>query len=266
MQCPICEARTELFGRATVLKGYHAEFCRCLSCGFLFAEDPVWLDEAYASAITSSDVGLVDRNLWFSKVAGSIVSILFNANGRFVDFGGGTGLFTRLMRDAGFDWYWFDPSCRNIFAEGYAANIRDGGRYELLTAAELFEHLVDPVQTMADLCKLSSNILFTTRLLPNPPPRLDEWWYYGLEHGQHVSFYTRRSLRMLGEKFGLQLTSNGENLHLFSRKGISKMTFKLATSFPVSLLVARLTSRQSLLPADFERARTGNMGNDANRS
>jgi len=256
MQCPICETRAELFGSATVLKKYQAEFCRCRSCGFLFAQDPVWLDEAYASAITASDVGLVDRNLWFAKVACSMVSVLFDADGRFLDYGGGTGLFTRLMRDRGFDWYWFDPACRNFFAQGYAADPNDGGRYDLLTAAELFEHLVDPVQVMTELRALSSNVLFTTRLLPEPPPRLDQWWYYNLEHGQHVSFYTRKSLRTLGEKFGLQLTSNGENLHLFSSKRVSEITFKLVASHPFFSLVALFRSRQSLLPADFE-ATTG---------
>ena len=266
MRCPICEARTEPFGCAAVLQKHHAEFCRCVSCGFLFAKDPVWLAEAYSSAITASDVGLVDRNIWFSRVARSVVPVLFNADGRFLDYGGGTGLFTRLMRDAGFDWYWLDPACRNIFAEGYEANISGGVRYELQTAAELFEHLVDPVQTMAQLCELSRNILFTTRLLPDPLPPLDKWWYYGLEHGQHVSFYTRRSLRVLGERFGLQLSSDDENLHLFGTKRVCDIVFRVAASAPFSSLVARVTSRRSLLPADFDRARTGSRGNDANRS
>lgn len=266
MQCPICEGSSQLFGRATVLKRYDAEFYRCLSCGFLFIKDPVWLDEAYSNVITASDVGLVDRNLWFAKVVSAIVSTLLDANGRFVDYGGGTGLFTRLMRDAGFDWYWFDPSCPNIFAKGYEADLSDIVRCELLTAAELFEHLVDPIQTLAMLSKLSPNILFTTRLLTDPPPRLEQWWYYGLEHGQHVSFFTRKSLCLMGEMFGLYLTSNGENLHFFSRKRGSDIIFKLLTSSLFSSLVACLTSRKSLLPADFERMRTGNRGNDANRS
>lgn len=151
MQCPICKARTECFGTATVLKSHHAEFCHCQSCGFLYANKPGWLDESYSSAI------------------------------------------------------------------------------------------------------------------PDPPPRLDEWWYYGLEHSQHVSFYTRRSLQLLGDKFELQLISNGENLHLFSRKIFPETVFKLVTSPLFSSLVARVTSRQSLLPADFARARSRQSENDAHR-
>jgi hypothetical protein len=38
-------------------------------------------------------------------------------NGTFVDIGGGYGLLTRLMRDRGFDFYWKDPHCENIFAK-----------------------------------------------------------------------------------------------------------------------------------------------------
>jgi hypothetical protein len=266
MPCPICDGHTEHFGNATVLMKYSAEYSLCQSCGFLFANSPVWLNEAYSSAITGSDVGLVERNLWFAKVAGSIVKILFNVNGRFLDYGGGTGLFTRLMRDAGFDWYWYDPCCRNIFAEGFEVEISDGGRFELQTAAELFEHLTDPVQTMSTLCELSPNLLFTTRLLPDPPPQLDEWWYYGLEHGQHVSFYTSTSLRMLGEKFGLRLTSNGDNLHLFCKRRIPRILFKLVTSPLFCSLLACATFKRSLLAADFARARIDNRKNDANCS
>ncbi|HBG06029.1 MAG: hypothetical protein A2075_15700 [Geobacteraceae bacterium GWC2_58_44] len=265
MTCPICAAATGCFGTATVLQAHLAEYRQCKSCGFLFVHEPAWLDQAYASAITREDLGLVQRNLWLSGAASSVVSTWLDAGGRFLDYGGGTGLFTRLMRDAGFDWYWYDPFCHNLFAQGYAAEIRDGVSYELLTAAEIFEHLVDPVAGVAGLTALSSNIIFTTQLLPDPPPPLDQWWYYGLEHGQHVSFYSRKSLKLLGERFGLELTSNGDNLHMFSKKAFSELLFKLVTTPLVSALVSRIASRRSLLPADFQRAREGQGRADADR-
>lgn len=266
MQCPICETRSELFGRARVLGSFDARYCHCPSCGYLFAPEPVWLERAYASAITESDVGLVDRNLWFSKLARSVVQVMFDPAGRFIDYGGGTGLFTRLMRDKGFDWYWFDTACRNLFAAGFEADTGDGARYELLTAAELFEHLLDPVETMNRLHSLSTNILFTTQLLPDPPPRLGQWWYYGLEHGQHVSFYTRKSLHLLGERFGLRLASNGENLHLFSTKRVPDIALRLVASPAFSSFVSTVMSRPSLLPEDFETAKSAERNKDAHRA
>jgi hypothetical protein len=44
---------------------------------------------------------------------------MFDANNRFIDYGGGYGLFVRLMRDAGFDYYWFDKFCDNVLSKGF---------------------------------------------------------------------------------------------------------------------------------------------------
>lgn len=263
MQCPVCFGSTEHFDCSLVLGRYEALFRRCLSCGFMFAEKPVWLEEAYNKAITATDLGLAGRNIWFSKVAASIVSCQFDADGRFLDYGGGTGLFTRLMRDAGFDWYCYDRSCPNIFAEGFSADIDNSVQYELLTAVELFEHLTDPVQAISELSKLSDNILFTTWLLPEPNPRLDAWWYYGLEHGQHVSFYSRKSLQVMAESAGFYLASNGENLHCFSKRKVSGLSFRLAASPFIRELVLLLSRRRSLLSTDFEKVRRSRKATDA---
>ncbi|WP_223910739.1 class I SAM-dependent methyltransferase [Geobacter sp. AOG1] len=245
---------------------YEGHFLRCLSCGFLFADNPIWLDEANSTAINVTDLGLVGRNIWFANIARSVVFYLFDSNGKFLDYGGGTGLFTRLMRDAGYDWYWYDKFCLNIFAEGFSADMGSGLRYELLTAAELFEHLVDPVQTLSELNNLSENILFTTQLLPENPPRLDAWWYYGLEHGQHVSFFSRKSLQILAESSGLIMKSNGNNLHLFCRKNMPNLLFKFVTNPFLCGITALLHRRSSLLSSDYEIMRNSKRVVDANRT
>ncbi len=47
------------------------------------------------------------------------------------------------------------------------------------------------------MLKISRNILFTTTLLPSPMPQPGTWWYYGLEHGQHISFYSLETLQSI---------------------------------------------------------------------
>ncbi len=266
MQCSICSGYTEHFDSAVILGKYEGHFLRCLTCGFMFADNPIWLDEAYSTAISATDLGLADRNIWFANIVRSVVFFLFDSNGKFLDYGGGTGLFTRLMRDAGYDWYWYDKFCRNIFAEGFSADIGSGSRYELLTAAELFEHLVDPVQALSELNNLSENILFTTRLLPETPPRLDAWWYYGLEHGQHISFFSIKSLQMLAESNGFILTSNGINLHLFCRKKMPNLLFRLVTNPFLCGFASLLNCRSSLLSSDYEKMRNSKRVVDADRT
>lgn len=263
MRCPVCSEITALFGSAQILGRYTGRFRRCPRCDFLFAEEPIWLQQAYAEAITPSDIGLVDRNLWFSRVTRTLVTLFCNANGRFLDYGGGTGLFTRLMRDAGYDWHCIDQGCPNIFAREFSISGIDAEQYELITAAELFEHLPDPLTVARQLRTCSANLLCTTQLLPDPPPALGSWWYYGLEHGQHISFYSQRTLAAIGDATAWKLSSNGTNLHLFSRRQIPTTLFRLITSPYFTRLVSMVRQRSSLLQADF--ARLGNRSDHAHR-
>jgi len=96
MLCPVCSNDTVSFETALIMQKYEGRFRRCPFCHFIFAEDPVWLDEAYRNAISASDAGLVDRNIWFSRVARTVVALLCNRKGRFLDYGGGTGLLPGL--------------------------------------------------------------------------------------------------------------------------------------------------------------------------
>ena len=62
------------------------------------------------------------------------------------------------------------------------------------------------------MLKISKNILFTTTLLPSPVPKPGTWWYYGLEHGQHVSFYSLETLQSIAKHFNLHFFSNQQSI------------------------------------------------------
>ena len=124
------------------------------------------------------------------------------------------------MRDIGFDFYWHDPYTQNIFAQGFEYP-ENCGEIELLTAFENFEHFANPLEDLEKMFSITHNIIFSTELVPEPVPKPDEWWYYGLEHGQHVSFYSQQTLKIIAEKFGVNCYSYN-NLHFFTRKKISK--------------------------------------------
>lgn len=242
------------FARAQLLGVHDIQFWRCASCGFVCTQEPFWLEEAYSSAITGSDVGLVQRNFHLAKIARVVLSAFFNPSGRFLDFAGGYGLLVRMMRDSGFDFTWHDPYCTNLFATAFTADLDNHRHYELITAFEVFEHLADPVTGLDNLLKHSKNVLFTTDLLPETAPQPQDWWYYGLEHGQHVSFYTRRSLEKLAENRGLNFYSNGATVHLFTEKKISALLFFLLARHKTARLIAPFVSNKSLLEDDFRTA------------
>src|ERR1017187_3028144 len=170
--CKICSRASAPFDTETILGRYKVQYFRCPECGLIETEDPYWLSEAYSEAIAQSDIGLVGRNVSLSHPTKLIISTLFRASGRFVDYGGGYGLFVRLMRDAGFDFYRYDKFCSNLFAKGFDVAPTDDKGFELLTAFEVFEHLPDPLGGLDAMLALSTNILFTTCLIPlKDPPR-----------------------------------------------------------------------------------------------
>ena len=78
------------------------------------------------------------------------------------------------------------------------------------------------------MLKFSDSILFSTYLVPISNPKPDEWWYFGPDHGQHVSLYSRKSLDLLAKKFNKRLYSNGKNIHLITSKKISPVIIQTA--------------------------------------
>jgi hypothetical protein len=259
MKCKICAATVVLFTSSIVLGKYSAAYYRCSTCGFVQTEEPYWLEEAYSSAITGSDLGLVRRNSRLATITRVLLTVFFDTQGRFLDFAGGYGLFVRMMRDNGFDFMWYDRFCTNLFARGFAADLDNGGNYDLVTAFEVFEHLVDPVSGLEELLKHSKNILFTTDLLPEPAPKPEEWWYYGLEHGQHVSFYTGKSLKLLAARKGLNFYSNGATVHLITEKKLSSTLFFLLARHKTASFIAPFLAKKSLLEDDFRTITGGEL-------
>ena len=248
MRCAICDAPSAFFATATVLRQFSVEYFRCPDCHFVQTETPHWLDRAYAEPIAASDVGMVDRNLQNAARTSRLVHRLLDPAGRFLDFGGGYGLFVRRMRDLGYDFRWADPRCPNLFAQGHEGDPAVD-QYELVTTFEVVEHLPDPVGSLGDLLKATDTLLVSTELMPASEPKPGEWWYYALDSGQHVSLFGRRSLEALARRLRVHLHSNGTNLHLLARR-----SFRPEDVLPLLTGSAAAVPRPSLLPADAARA------------
>lgn len=252
MLCRVCSASSQPFGRATVLGRHSVQYFQCLRCGFIQTETPYWLEDAYASAITRSDLGLISRNLLYARIAPLVIATFFNRQTRFLDYGGGYGMFVRLMRDYGFDFFRQDRYAENLFAAGFDADDHPDATYELVTAFEVFEHLAQPLAEIEQMLRFSRNVLFSTQLLPTPAPDLNTWWYYGLDHGQHLALYTRESLRQLGRHFGLNVYSCGSALHLLTEKRLPPAAFAVIGRIGrVVPWLASLLHPHSLLSSDY---------------
>lgn len=247
MNCKICTSRAKHVFSAKVLRKYSADFYCCQKCGFLFACDPYWLDEAYSSAIAVADTGLVARNIDISRKLSCLLYLCESdpGVGRYADIAGGYGMLTRLMRDVGFDFYWFDRYCENVLAKGFEFSTEHHG-CRAITAMEVMEHVSDPVSFIEDSLSFAGAemLIFTTELFEGAPPDPDAWWYYTFETGQHISFYQRRSLEAIAKRLGVNFVSS-RGLHILSRKKVNEQVLRWATH-PVASRLGEIWVRRRL--------------------
>lgn len=249
MKCKICGSTAEHKFDATILRKYKVKYYCCDNCGFIFTEEPFWLDEAYSNSINIEDTGLLSRNIYFSQLLTILIYFYFDQKGYFVDYAGGYGIFTRLMRDIGFDFAWKDPYTKNLIARGF--EFRKEKKVELLTSFESFEHFIDPMSDIKAMLKISKNVAFSTELLPNPVPQPDSWWYYGLGHGQHISFYSEKTLRYISQKLGLNFYNLG-GIKLLTDKSISVKQIRLLFKIAPILFIILKKSLHSKTIEDME--------------
>ena len=234
--CKICGNDVKKIFDANILNKYMVEYFKCHDCEFIQTEEPFWLEAAYASPIAFLDVGLLFRNNTLAQIVPSIFDVLDGPNAKYLDYGGGYGVFVRLMRDKGYNFFLSDKYAKNLFAQYF--ELKDAGvenRFTCLTAFELFEHLVNPIEEIKEMFKFSDTVLFSTELQPvTTINSIDDWWYFVPEGGQHVSLYSLRSLEQLKEHFKCYLYSNKINLHILSKKSLQKDPFETKIIKPIS--------------------------------
>jgi hypothetical protein len=187
--CNLCGGDCSSKGSYIILGKYEANVAQCKVCGFTFVIEPTWLSEAYSAAMTSVDIGHLDRCLEDSRIVKILIELFHNRRLPSLDFGGGYGLFVRRMRDLGYHFFWYDSQCPNFFAKGFEMELAEVQRYEVITAFEVVEHLVDPGAVLERILGSCKSFVFSTELLPEPFPHFAEWSYFGPEHGQHMFFY-----------------------------------------------------------------------------
>ena len=211
-----CEdARGKLFEPA----GIAVHYVQCGECGFSFApEFLTWSPADFGQKIYNHDYALVDpdhaaarpeanaavlRDM-FAPTAGSF---------RHLDYGGGNGHLARCLRDAGWNSASYDPFFDRQL------NAQTLGRFDLITAYEVFEHVPDVRRLMADLRALLAPgglVLFSTLLSDGQlePSAPISWWYAAPRNG-HISLFSRRSLTMLAGASGLKFDSFSDGMHIF---------------------------------------------------
>jgi hypothetical protein len=214
-----CEDRN---GRPFPISHRNARYFLCDRCGFCFApEFREWSDREFRERIYNAEYILADPEYAGARPArmAEFVDEAFGAvrdRLTHLDYGGGSGLTSRLLRARG-----WRSSSHDHFGEGLG-NVARLSTYDLVTAWEVFEHAVDPRRLMTELSNVTharSLILFSTLLSDGHIGRGMEldWWYLAPRNG-HVSLYSRDSLALLLHGHGFNVHHLNDGTHIAYRE------------------------------------------------
>jgi hypothetical protein len=218
-QCRICGGQTRITHRDVILGKHVVSSHLCVACEYWCTDEPYWLKEAYGQAIAATDTGLVQRNISMARALRAVLPRLF-PTGPYVDWAGGHGMLVRLLRDAGFEFYWQDRYAENLLARGFAwEDNRNGRDATVVTAVEVLEHTPDPLGFFRE-CMAGSGaeaVVFTQVLHTGGDD--PGWWYLAPKIGQHVSFFSTKTLTRIARKLDMHVRSAG-GLHVLTRSPI----------------------------------------------
>ncbi|KQT15250.1 hypothetical protein ASG31_15070 [Chryseobacterium sp. Leaf404] len=220
MNCKICSSHSEKIFSKKILLKYDTSYYQCTHCGFIQTDTPFWLEEAYNNAITSLDIGILKRNNELVQTIPKFIDTFFPKSKKYLDFAGGYGIFVRLMRDLGYEFYRQDMYCENIFSKHFDITDTDVTQFDVVTAFEVFEHLENPLKEIEDILKFGDNLIFSTDLVPQNG-NIENWIYIASETGQHIAFYTEKALQIIAGKFGKKYYRK-KNYHIFSAEEFSQ--------------------------------------------
>ena len=251
-RCRLCAAEARWVGMQRILTKYDADYFQCPNCDLLQTEAPYWLKEAPWSSIAHLDTGAVTRHGICERVTMATAQLFeFGPQARCMDYGAGSGLLVRAMRDHGFDFRWWDLYAQNIFARGLEA--KPDERCDLVTAFEFFEHLPTPGDELAPLFEPGHSVILAGTVLHSG--YRSDWWYFVPVLGGHVAFYSSRTMQHIGDRWGYQVIATPQHT-AFYRPSLSsrqRRVLERVLREPHSW-VARLlaTEYSSLIGPDFD--------------
>jgi hypothetical protein len=184
---------------AEVLSRYAVGYYHCPGCDLIQTQRPFWLDEAYSSPLSPFDTGAVARDRVATELTLALAGLLkIGPDSPCLDYGGGHGVLTRGLRDGGYDFRWHDKYATNLYARGFEGNPNQ--RQSLLTCFEVWEHLPDVGADLERILRPQHEAVLVSTVLHSG--HRENWWYYCPEAGQHVAFFSSRTMQFVARRFG----------------------------------------------------------------
>jgi len=230
--CPICNGACSLLeavdfnksceernGKFLTPAGIPVHYALCSQCGFCFGQELVnWPVAEFESKIYNDEYILVDPDYVEARPRANAIHLMSlfgnqTPSIRHLDYGGGSGRLAKILRDTGWQSHSYD-----LIADK-KSSLEQSGKFDLITAFEVFEHLPDASKLMSDIRSLlapNGLILFSTLLSDGniQSNRKLNWWYAAPRNG-HISLFSKSSLSILAKSNGFNFASLSDGLHVF---------------------------------------------------
>ncbi len=226
--CKICDAPSPLLGVVDFnkscleekgvrlqLAGCPVYYRQCEQCSFVFTTAfDSWDHDAYHKHIYNASYLTVDPDFAELRPLGNarLIAHTFAASKatlNILDYGGGSGLLAKQLRNEGFAAATYDP-----FSE---FNVLPETTFDLVTSFEVMEHVPSPKETAAHMVKLlkpGGAILFSTLVQPQTFASIGLNWWYASPRNGHISLHSKTSLSRLFAQHGLRVVSFSDVMHM----------------------------------------------------
>jgi len=229
--CPVCGSACALLdvvdfnkscgearGTFLELSGVPVYYALCSNCGFCFApEMATWKLEEFKRRIYNHEYALVDPDVVEDRPernAKTLISMFGDQPPpiKHLDYGGGNGLLAKHLTNSGWQSTSYDPFVdENVCLEHI-------GKFALISAFEVFEHVPDVNELMLNLSTLlaPNGVVLLSTMLSDGSIHANErltWWYASPRNG-HISLFSRNSLEILAKNNGLNFASFSTGFHV----------------------------------------------------
>ena len=211
--CPLCGSEATRLIFTSSEKGGGRDFHLCSVCDLVFVPRRFHLDHRAERARYlehNNDPDDEDYRAFLSRLMAEITPYL-RPGAKGLDYGAGPGpALAMMLREAGFDMRLYDR-----FFHTDESALED--TYDFVTCTETAEHFSQPRREFDRL----QGLLRPSGVLGIMTGMLDSWqdfadWYYHRDP-THVSFYSRRTMQWIAERYSWEARFPRQNVVLFRK-------------------------------------------------
>jgi len=204
IKCRICSSKVVKKWTMKVRDRFEGKLMQCKECDALQFVGLDWLKDAYYGDFSVRfDEGRFIRNKVVYVLVRKLTKAFFDSDKvTLLDYGGGEGVLEDLLCIKA------KPSYKPETYDPYVRKHSELPKktFDFITCIEVLEHLQDVSAFFNDIKKIfhKDSIMLCSTSLYDPTKHDKKWQYLSTEIGQHITFWSKKSIRHLKKIIGVR--------------------------------------------------------------